>query len=99
MSYVNADAVIPKNADTYITTDIHLFPTFSNAWAIAVSGCNNSNLAIPLRDPAMQQYINPHIPTVRLIAWGTFFSASCDSSDNVVTKSKPKNAKNIMAAP
>jgi hypothetical protein len=36
INYVNAEAVIPRKADTYTTNDIQLDPTESNARAIAV---------------------------------------------------------------
>jgi hypothetical protein len=66
---------------------------------MAVSGSKFSSLAIPLKDPAILQYINPQHAIVNSIARGTFFSGFYDSSARHVIKSNPKNAKNIIIAP
>ena len=56
INYVNADAVIPRKADTQTTNDIQLDPTESNASAIAVQGLKFASFAIPDMDPDIKQY-------------------------------------------
>lgn len=96
---MNAEAVIPRKADTYTTNDIQLDPTESKANAIAVYGLKSASFAIPDIDPDIKQYSNVHELIVIIILLGKSYIGFRLSSAKHVMKSNPRKAKYITEAP